>query len=108
MRQLDHYGMPTDEKHENEVWVEATRVWVTSPDESPKRIEYLRYEPDSPVTGPIREQPHIAFRTDDMKREIEGLEVILGPFTPYEGLEVVFVMKDGAVFEFMEYAEDKA
>ena len=108
MREFDHVGLPTTEKQENEVWVEDTRVWVTSPDDHPQRVEFLRYEPDSPVTGPLRELPHFAFRTDNLRREIEGEEVILGPFAPLEGLEVVFIFKDGAVFEFMEYAEDSS
>jgi hypothetical protein len=75
---------------------------VTDPLRHPQRIEYLRFEPDSPVTGPVRELPHIAFRVDHLEREIEGAEVLLGPFHATDTLLVVFVLKDGAVFEFME------
>lgn len=102
MRDFDHIGLPSDVKRPNEMWVESTRVWVTSPTESPDMIEYLRYEPDSPVTGPLREKPHVCFRVDDLDKEIEGEEVILGPFAPAENLRVVFIYKDGLVYEFME------
>jgi hypothetical protein len=47
--------------------------------------------------------PHIAFKTDDLRREIEGLEIIAPPFKPMADLTVVFVMKDGALFEFMQW-----
>lgn len=102
MRTFDHIGLPSDVQRPNEMWVESTRVWVTSPAESPDMIEYLRYEPDSPVTGPLREGPHVCFRVDNLEREIEGEQVILGPFDAAENLRVVFIYKDGLVYEFME------
>jgi len=102
MRAFDHIGVPTGEKQPEEMYVEATKVWVTNPLRHPQRIEYLRYEPDSPVKGPMREMPHIAFQVDNLDREMEGAEIILGPFNPTDTLRVVFVLKDGAIFEFME------
>ena len=107
MRKFHHVGLPTDDKQPNEIYVEATKVWVTEPLDHKYKVEFLRYEPDSPVTGPLRELPHLAFETDDLDGEIEGKEVILGPFEALEGLRVVFILEDGAVFEFMEYAEGK-
>jgi hypothetical protein len=104
MRQFHHIGLPTDEKQPKEVYVADTKVWVTNPDDHPYRVEFLRFEPDSPVTGPVRDLPHIAFKVDDLRREIEGEQVLLGPFTAMERLEVVFIFKDGAVVEFMEWA----
>ena len=62
MKEFDHVGLTTTVKQPNEMWVEATRVWVTNP--GVEMIEYLRYEPDSPVDMLVRERPHLAFRTD--------------------------------------------
>src|SRR5262245_40311978 len=77
-------------------------IWVTNPATHPHRIEYLRYEPDTPVTGPVRELPHIAFQVDNLDDYMAGEEIILGPFNSTKTLRVVFFLKDGAVFEFME------
>jgi hypothetical protein len=107
LREFDHIGLTSTVKRENEMWVESTRVWVTNPADSPEMVEYLRYEPDSPITGPLRELPHVAFRVDDLEKEIEGEEVILGPFKPNENLTVVFIHKDGLVYEFMESSVGK-
>ncbi len=103
MRKFHHIGLPTQEKQPGEVYVEDTKVWVTSPDDHPYRVEYLRFEPDSPVSGPLRDMAHVAFEVDDLAAALEGEEVILEPFEPLEGLTVAFIMKDGAVFEFMKY-----
>ncbi len=97
--------MPTDEVQEGETFVEDTRVWVTRPENHPMRVEYLRFEADSPVTGPLRDMPHVGFRVDDIHAALEGEDVILEPFTPMEGLQVAFFMKDGAVFEYMQFRE---
>jgi hypothetical protein len=103
MRRFHHVGVITDDVQPAEIYVPETRVHVTNPNDHPRRIEYLRFEPDSPVTGPVRDRPHMAFVVDDLDAEISGAEVLLGPFRAMEGLRVVFVLRDGAVFEFMEF-----
>lgn len=108
MRNFDHVGLPTDEKQPNEMYVAETKVWVTDPAAHPYRVEYLRYEPDSPVTGPVRDLPHIAFQVDSLDEYMAGEEIVLGPFYATDTLRVVFVLKDGAVFEFMENSEESS
>jgi hypothetical protein len=106
MREFDHVGIITDEKQPEEMYVPATKVWVTNPATHPYKIEHLRYEPDTPVTGPVRTMPHIAFRVNNLEEVMGDSEVLLGPFNPRGKMRVVFVLQDGAVFEFMENAED--
>ena len=102
MQDFDHVGLPTDDKQPNEMWVEQTRVWVTDPQVHPYKVEYLRYEPDSPVTGPVRNQPHMAFQVPNLEEAMGDSPILLGPFNANEFVPVVFVLKDGAVFEYME------
>jgi hypothetical protein len=85
--------------------VESTRVWVTSPRDHPYNVEFLRYEPDSRVTGPLRTEPHVAYRVDDVERAVEGHAVLLEPFDVGNGfLTAAFVAVDGVIVEFMQYA----
>jgi hypothetical protein len=107
MKSYHHIGLPTDERQPGESYVEQTKVWVTRPEDHPYRVEYLRFEPDSPVTGPIRDQPHVAFRVDDIGAALEGEQVILEPFVALPGLTVAFFIRDGAVFEYMQFADGK-
>jgi hypothetical protein len=103
---FDHVGLITQEKKPGESWVETTRVWVTSPRAHPHNVEWLRFEPDSPVTGPLRTEPHVAYRVEDVQAAIEGHNVLAEPFDVGDGfLTVAFVEVDGAVVEFMQYAD---
>jgi hypothetical protein len=102
---FDHVGLITEEKKPGESWVEATRVWVTSPRAHPFHVEWLRFEPDSPVTGALRSEPHVAYRVPDVHAAVEGHDVLAAPFDVGDGFATVaFVQIDGAVVEFMQYA----
>ncbi len=106
--QFDHIGIVTNEKHDDEIFVAATKVWVTDFRVHPFRIEWLRFEPDSPVTGPVRQQPHVAYRVDSIQEAARGLKVLLEPFDA--GLATVgfYETADGGVIELMEYAPQDA
>jgi hypothetical protein len=103
---FDHMGIVTTEKQPKESWVESTRVWVTSPREHPYNIEFIRFEPDTPVTGLLRTEPHVAYRVDDLEQAMEGHDVVLEPFDASGTgfVRVAFVNVGGALVELMEYA----
>ncbi len=108
MRVFDHIGMTTTVQQPEERFVAKTRVWVTDHQKHPFRIEWLRYEPDSPVPDLLRNACHVAWRVDDISKESEGLTVILPPFASVAGHVVGFYQtQDGAIVELMEYEEDR-
>jgi hypothetical protein len=82
---------------------------VTSPRAGGVNVEWLRFEPDSPVTGALRTAPHVAYRVPDVDEAIAGHEVLAEPFDPTgrgDGfLRVAFVEIDGAVVELMQYGD---
>ena len=78
---------------------------MTSPRAHAFNVEWLRYEADSPVTGPLRTDPHVAYRVLDVDAAMEGHVVVAEPFDVGNGfLTVGFVAVEGAVVEFMQYA----
>jgi len=105
--QFDHIGLITDEKKKDDIFVPATRVWITDFQKHPYRVEWLRYEPDSPVTGPVRDMPHIAFRVDDIEAAGEGMKVLLEPFDVGFAVVAFFQTDDGAVVELMKYKDEE-
>jgi hypothetical protein len=103
---FDHLGVVTEEEQPGETWVDATHVWVTNPRAHPYNVEFLRFAPDSPVTGPLRTEPHVAYRVDDVDTAIEGSEVLLEPFEVGDGFaRVAFVKVQGAMVELMQYRD---
>ncbi len=108
MIEFDHIGIVTEDNKNGEIFVEATRVWVTDFRKHPFRVEWLRFEPDTPVTGPVRTMPHLAFRTDNIAEASKGMKCLLEPFDTPMGVVGFFETEDGAIVEFMEYAEGEA
>ena len=104
---FSHIGLVTDDPKEGESFVSATKVWVTNPHEHPFKIEWLRFEPDSPVTGPVRKQAHIAFEVSDLPEESKGLDVLLEPFDVGFATVGFYRTADDAVVELLEYKPGK-
>ena len=108
--EFDHVGIPCGRVHDDETFVEQTRVWVTNPRQHPQSLEFLRYEEDSPVQGALRERPHVAYRVPQGTLEalLEAADEMLLP--PWEAqkdiVRVGFALKDGACIEYMEYIGD--
>lgn len=101
--EFDHIGVPTSEPKEGEVWIEATRVWVTEARKHPYRIEWLRYADDSPVPAFMKTTAHVAYKVADLEAALRGKNVVLGPFTSDLDDTVAFIRTDdGAVVEFMQ------
>ena len=82
-----------------------TKVWITDFKNHPYHVEWLRFEPDSPVTGPVRDMPHVAYQVDDIDVACKGLKVLLEPFDVGFATVAFCQTDDGAVVEFMEYKE---
>jgi hypothetical protein len=104
--QFDHVGIVTDEKKPNEMYVAATKVWVTDFKSHPYHVEWLRFEPDSPVTGAVRTGPHVAYSVDSIEKAAKGLKVLLEPFDAGIARVGFYQSDDGVIVEFMEYPKE--
>ena len=103
--QFEHIGIVTDRKMPNARWVPATRVWVTDFTNHPYRVEWLRFEPDTPVPEPVRTMPHVAYRVDDIQAAAEGMKILLEPFDAGPRIVGFYQAEDGAVVEFINYKQ---
>ena len=69
MRKINHFGVPTITPQPGEFYVEGLKVWLTNFNESPNRIEYLRFEEGSWMPELIQKVAHIAYEVDDLQAE---------------------------------------
>ena len=105
--EFSHVGIITEERHEGEVFVPATRVWITDFTKHPYHIEWLRFEPDSPVTGKLRTDSHVCYRVPDIGAASSGMKELMPPFEPLPGVKAGFYESaDGGVIEFIQYEGD--
>jgi hypothetical protein len=101
-REYHHLGIPTSETREDEEYLEDYGLYVSGFERSEFGIEWMRFDPDSPLPDLVKRVPHVAFRVDDLDQAIAGREVLIAPNSPSPGIRVAFVVEDGAPIEFIE------
>lgn len=103
MKTFHHIGLVTEEEKPGEKYFDSLKVWGTNPDDDPNRVEWVRFKPDSPLAGtPVAKMPHVSWLVDDLDREIEGKDLVIGPLTVAPGIRIAYFMMDGALIEYLE------
>jgi len=97
-----HVGIPTTEPKEGEIYSADSKLFITDIDSHPYRVEWLRFEPDSPMPKLIQTIAHVAFAVDDLREAIEGKEILVQPKTLPSGVRIAFIAERGAPIEFVE------
>ena len=103
MRKYHHIGIPTTVARGNETYLPDYGMYVVGYEDNAYGIEWMRFEPDSPLPHLVKTVPHVAFEVDDLEAELRGQEVLIEPNSPSEGVTVAFIVSDGAPVEFLEY-----
>ena len=98
-----HMGIPTDRPRTGERYLEHLKLHVSGFGTSPYGIEWMRFEPDSPISELIRTTPHVAFEVDHLDVELEGKELIGSVSEPSEGVRVAMIIDNGAPVELLEF-----
>jgi hypothetical protein len=98
-----HLGIPTNIQHPDEVYLEQFKLYVSGFSTSPYGIEWMRFEPDSPVDELIKLVPHVAFEVDDLDAAIVGKQILTPPNSPSEGARVAMIIHNGAPVELIEF-----
>ena len=100
-----HLGIPTDVPRHGERYLKHLRIHVCGFETSPYGIEWMRFDPDCPISDIVKTTPHIAFEVDDLDREIEG-KTLIGPVSsPMEGVRVAMIIDNGAPIEMLQFTK---
>lgn len=102
MRTFNHVGMVLQEKMEGMIYVEPLKVHITDCSQSPNKIEFLYFEPDSPLPAIMQQQAHIAYAVPNIEEAIKDTKLLFGPFDMGHML-LAFVEEEGVAIEFNEF-----
>ncbi len=100
-----HLGIPTTEKKPNERYLPQFKFYISGFSTSPFGVEWMRFEPDSPMDHLIQTVPHLAFEVADLDHELKSrnLKLLVPPNPPMEGVRVAMVEHNGAPIELIEF-----
>lgn len=100
-----HVGVPTDVPRPGEYYIEQFKMHVSGFWTSPYGLEWMRFEPGSPIAEIIQRVPHLAFEVDDLDAALEGKEILTAPNSPSAGLRVAMILHNGAPVELMQFTK---
>lgn len=100
--QFHHIGIPTDQPREGERYSSTFKMYTSNGSDTTIRVQYHRFEPDSPLHPLIKNMTHVAFKVNDMEKAIAGKPLLLGPYFPFEGFQVAIVEMNGMPIEFVK------
>ncbi|ANI90204.1 hypothetical protein A9P82_13450 [Arachidicoccus ginsenosidimutans] len=96
-----HLGIPTDIIRPHERYSDNFKMY-TSDNNGDFRVQFHRFEKDSPLHPIIKNNPHIALQVDNLEEAIKGREILLGPYEPIEGYKVAIINDGGLPVELIE------
>lgn len=104
-----HLGIPTKEIMPDEVYLPRFKFYISGFSTSPFGIEWMRFEPGSPINILIQTLPHIAFEVPDLDYELalRDLNVITPPNSPGPGIRVAMIEHNGGPIELLEFLCNK-
>ncbi len=100
--EFSHIGIPTQEDKNWDGYFEPGKVNYTEFDKDEYKVEWVKFDVDSPWHKLVTTMPHLAYKVDNIEEAIKGKNVIVEPFSPGEGVRVVFIEHNGSPIEFME------
>jgi len=99
-----HIGIPTETRQPGEMYLEKYGMYVTDHENNPFRIQWMRFDDDSPLPELVKTVAHVAFEVDNLEDALKGHQILIEPNSPSEGVLVAFVVCDGAPVEFLMFS----
>lgn len=103
-----HTGVPTAERRSGERYLPEFKLYVSGFPDSPYGVEFMRFEPDSPVPELVRTVPHVAFEVDDIDAALVGKTVLSPPGVPSAGVRAAMIVHNGCPIEVIEFVRPLA
>ena len=101
-----HTGIPTRQPREGERYLAQYKMYVSGFPESPYGIEWMRFEPGSPISELVQTVPHVAFEVDSIEEALKGKEILSAPCSPSPGVTVAMIIDNDCPIELLEFTRN--
>jgi len=104
MRKYHHYGIPTEEKRDDETYIEAGgfSFYSTPFGANEWHIQWHRIPKNHGLPELATKVPHIAFTVDNLDEELKNKKILFGPYSPLEGYRCAMIEECGIPIELIE------
>ena len=99
--EFHHMGIPTTIPQPNERYSAKVKMF-TSDNLGHFKIQWHRFEADSPLHPLIKVVPHLAFKVSNLEEAIADEEIILYPYEPIDGFYVAMINNHGVPIELIQ------
>jgi hypothetical protein len=100
--EFHHIGIPTREVRDGERYSPLLRMYTSDDACGTAKVQWHRFETDSPIHPLVQSVPHAAFKVNNLDRAVEGRTVLLGPYEPIEQFRVAMILDGGVPVELIE------
>ena len=95
MKKFTHFGAVCSEKKEGMGYIESIKCWASDPSADPNLIEFLFFEPDSPmIDTPVAKGGHVAYQVSDLDAMIADKKLVFGPMEVAPGVKIAFFIDE--------------
>lgn len=98
---FSHIGIPTKDR-KLPIYAEGIKVHLNDFNDEPFSVEWLRFEPGSPLPEILQTTAHVAYEVEDLDEAMKGEKVIVPPFEGGPNLTCAFIEADGYAVELMK------
>lgn len=96
-------AIPARKPKPAEVYLPQLKMYAAGFEESSHGVEWIRFDADCPLLDLVKTVRHVAFEVDDLQAAIAGKEILIEPNSPSPGVQMAFIVENGAPIEFLEF-----
>ena len=102
---FSHIGIPTTEEKTWDGYCEPAKFHYTDFSKDEFKIEWVKFDPDSPASKIVQSNPHVSYLVEDIDEALKGRELLGEVFSPAPGVRVAYISHNHGVVEFLEIKE---
>lgn len=100
--EFHHLGIPSQEIRKDERFSARFGMHTSDSQCGLARVQWHRFDPESPLDPLIRSVPHLAFKVSNLDAAIAGARLLLAPYEPIQGFRVAMIEDGGLPIELIE------